>query len=67
MITIDFEFDGVYKDALILPDDHGLSDAEIQAIKQQRYDNWKIVINTPPTLDEDQPPQEDQPLQEEQL
>lgn len=67
MITINFEFDDIYKDALILPDDHGLSDAEIEAMKQQRYDNWKIVINTPPTLDEDQPLQEDQLPQEEQL
>ena len=62
MITINFEFDDIYKDALILPDDHGLSDAEIEAMKQQRYDNWKTIINTPPL-----PPQEDQPSQEEQL
>jgi hypothetical protein len=62
MVTINFEFDDIYKDALILPDDHGLSDAEIEAMKQQRYDNWKTIINTPPS-----PPQEDQPSQEEQL
>ena len=54
----------MYKDALILPEDHGLSDAEIEAMKQQRYDNWLIVINTPPQ--ENQQVQEDQPLQEEQ-
>lgn len=62
MITINFEFDDIYKDALILPDDHGLSDAEIEAMKQQRYDNWQTIINTPPL-----PPQEDQPSQEELL
>ena len=45
MITIDFEFDNVYKDALILPDDHGISDAEIEAMKQQRYNNWQNIIN----------------------
>lgn len=47
MITIYFEFDNVYKDALILPEDHGLSDAEIEAMKQQRYNNWLTIINTP--------------------
>jgi hypothetical protein len=62
MITINFEFDDIYKDALILSDDHGLTDAEIEDMKQQRYDNWKTIINTPPL-----PPQEDQPSQEELL
>lgn len=51
MIKIDFEFDspyGVFRDALHLPDDHGLSDAEIEAMKQQRYDNWWAIANPPP-------------------
>lgn len=51
MIKIDFEFDstyGVFRDALHLPDDHGLSDAEIEAMKQQRFDNWLAVVNPPP-------------------
>lgn len=50
MIKIDFEFDspyGVFRDALHLPDDHGLSDAEIEAMKQQRYDNWWAFVNPP--------------------
>lgn len=54
MIKIDFEFDspyGVFRDALHLPDDHGLSDAEIEAMKQQRYDNWWAFVN-PPTVEE---------------
>ena len=35
-IKIDFEFDtahGKFRDALHLSDDHGLSDAEIEAVK----------------------------------
>jgi hypothetical protein len=52
MIKIDFEFDsnyGVFRDALHLPDDHGLSDAEISAMKQQRFDNWIAIVNAPPS------------------
>jgi len=51
VVKIDFEFPsqyGVFRDALHLPDDHGLSDAEIAAMKQQRYDNWLVTINPPP-------------------
>ena len=52
MIKIDFEFDstyGVFRDALHLPEDHTFTDAEIQAMKQQRYDNWLAVVNAPPS------------------
>ena len=55
MIKIDFELEsphGVFRDALHLPDDHGLSDAEIEAMKQQRYDNWWAVVNNPPPVEE---------------
>lgn len=51
MVKIDFEFDspyGRFGDALHLPDDHGLSDEEIQAMKQQRFDNWLAIITAPP-------------------
>ena len=52
MIKIDFEFDaepyGVYRDALYLPEDHTLSDAEIEALKQERFDNWWAIVNPPP-------------------
>ena len=51
MIKIDFEFDspyGVFRDALHLPDDHGMTDDQIQAMKQQRFDNWLAIINSPP-------------------
>ena len=51
MIKIDFEFDtphGMFRDALHLPDDHTFTDAEIQAMKQQRVDNWIAVVTAPP-------------------
>ena len=51
MIKIDFEFDssyGVFRDALHLPDDQGLSDEQIEAMKQQRLNNWIAVITAPP-------------------
>ena len=47
MIKIDFEFDspyGRFADALHLPDDHGLTEAEIAALKQQRLDNWLAIV-----------------------
>jgi hypothetical protein len=52
--TID-KFDGAYvfSDTLYLPDDHGLTDAEIEAIKQARYNKWyDFVTNPPPVVDE---------------
>lgn len=51
MIKIDFEFDsqfGVYKDALYLPENHTYSEEEINAMKQERFDNWCVVITAPP-------------------
>ena len=54
MVKIDFEFQtdyGLFRDALHLPDDHGLSDAQIEALKAERRDNW-IAIVTAPTPDE---------------
>ena len=51
MIKIDFEFQtphGKFADALYLPDDHGLSEAEIQAMKEQRRDNWIAIVTAPP-------------------
>jgi len=50
MIKIDFEFDspyGVFRDALHLPDDHGLSEAQIDALKQERLDNWLAILSMP--------------------
>jgi hypothetical protein len=54
MVKIDFEFDssfGVFRDALWLPEDHGMTDAEIEAMKQQRFDNWLTIVNSPPAED----------------
>lgn len=51
MIKIDFEFDtpyGVFRDAIILPNDHTLSDAEIEAMKIARRDAWIDSIENPP-------------------
>ena len=51
-MKIDFSFSsqyGTFSDALHLPDDHGLSDEQIEAMKQQRFDNWLAVITAPPS------------------
>lgn len=51
-MKIDFEFihplHGKFRDALNLPDDHGFSEAEIEAMKQQRFDNWVAIVEAPP-------------------
>jgi len=50
-IKIDFQFEtphGKFADALHLPDDHGFSEAEIEAMKEQRRDNWIAVVTAPP-------------------
>jgi hypothetical protein len=51
-MKIDFEIvhpiHGKFRDALNLPDDHGFTDAEIDAMKQQRFDNWVAVVEAPP-------------------
>jgi hypothetical protein len=50
-MKIDFSFSsqyGTFSDALHLPDDHSFTDAEIEAMKQQRFDNWIAVITAPP-------------------
>ena len=51
MVKIEFEFNsayGVFRDALHLPENHTFTDAEIEAMKQQRYNNWLAVVNPPP-------------------
>lgn len=64
MIIIDFEKKNeagtmVYKDALYLPDDHTYTEADIEAMKQERFDRWlDIVMNPPveaPSVEEPQP------------
>jgi hypothetical protein len=51
MLQIIFEADtkyGVFRDALYLPNDHSLTEAEIDAMKQQRVDNWLAIVEAPP-------------------
>ena len=47
-MQISFRFEtayGPFSDALILEDDHGLDDAQIEAMKQTRLDNWLAVVS----------------------
>lgn len=47
MVTIDFEVEtenGTYRDAIILPDDHGLTAAEIEEIKSARVASWIAML-----------------------
>ena len=50
MIKINFSFaspHGTFSDALHLEDDHGLTQEEINAMQQQRFDNWIAMITAP--------------------
>lgn len=50
MVKIDFEFVteyGLFRDALHLPDDHGLTDEQIEAMKTERVDNWIAIVSAP--------------------
>lgn len=52
MIKLDFEFDtryGAYRDALYLEDNHNFTEQDIEAMKQERLDNWIYSIENPPT------------------
>ncbi len=52
MVAIEFTFDtrfGQYNDALILPDDHGLTEQQIEALKVQRLTNWLKHFEPPPS------------------
>ena len=35
------------RDALNLDDNHTFTDAEIEAMKQERFDNWYTILTTP--------------------
>lgn len=63
MVKIDFEFEtphGVFRDALHLPDNHGMTDEQIDAMKQQRVDNWIAIVTAPPAeVVEETPPTEE--------
>jgi hypothetical protein len=63
MIKIDFEING-FRDALHLADDHGLTDAEIKALQQARYDKWRDFVDNPPVSDDVGEPVVDTPVEE---
>lgn len=50
MIKIDFSFEskhGNFNDAIILSDDHSYTEAEIETMKQTRFDSWIAIIEAP--------------------
>jgi hypothetical protein len=50
MIKIDFELsrDGYsFKDAIVLPVDHGFTEAQIEEMKQKRFDDWYAIVTAP--------------------
>jgi hypothetical protein len=50
-MVIVFEFNtpyGLFRDALHLAEDHNLADAEIEAMKQERVNNWIAIVSSPP-------------------
>jgi len=49
MVKIDFIVNG-FSDALHLADSHGLTDVEIEAMKQARYDKWDDYVKNPPLV-----------------
>ena len=64
MVKIDFEIEtkyGTYRDALHLEDDHGLTEEQIDAMKQQRADNW--VAHVDAASAEESPAQETIPAE----
>jgi len=45
--TFETEF-GAFSDALHLDDDHTFTEAEVEAMKQERLANWLVVVNPSP-------------------
>ena len=57
MITINFELsrDGhCFKDAIVLPVGHGLTEIQIEELKQKRFDDWYAIVTAPDELVEEQ-------------
>jgi len=66
-MKIDFSFEtphGKFADALHLPDDHGFTEAEIEAMKEQRRDNWIAIVTAPPVETEPESVPESDPTPE---
>jgi len=58
-ISDDFEFPYgtvVFSDALVLPATvyNSMTQAEIEAMKQKRFDDWVALIEAPPVVTDDQ-------------
>lgn len=56
MIKINFQYEtryGKYSDALYLPDDNTYTADEIEAMKQERLNNWIYVVENPPVAPEE--------------
>lgn len=54
MRSIVFEFEtenGVFRDALTFEDDATPSNEEIEAMKQERLNNWLYIIKNPPVVE----------------
>lgn len=50
-MKIDFQFDskyGIFSDALYFEDDAVPDEATIEAMKQERFNNWIFIIENPP-------------------
>lgn len=51
MVKIDFSFEtryGTYRDALHLPDGHGLTPEQIAALQRKRMESWLDALDNPP-------------------
>lgn len=51
MVQIPYTYtDGTfnYSDALYLPEGHSFTEEQIEAMKKERFDNWKAFILNPP-------------------
>ena len=47
IFTFDTQY-GTFCDALNLPEDHGFTDDQLEAMKQERLTNWLAVVNPSP-------------------
>lgn len=49
MTKIDFEFEteyGIFRDAIMLPEDHQYTEQEIKVMQENRLNNWLLTIKT---------------------
>jgi len=61
MTKIVFEVEtqhGVFRDALYFPAGYSYTSAEVEALKQQRVDNWIDLVTAPPVEEQIEQPQE---------